>query len=500
MPMKCVIGIDTGTTHVKAALIGADGQVQYIEKDVTPLHTCGTENWYDPRQLYEMVKGQIQALAAKASGRKDLELCGICLTGMAEAGLVLDRHTGRERTEILPWFDKRPEKLPEQLKEELIRRLYRATGLYNSYKYGIYKYIWLIENRKLDKASSIWLSLSDYIAFRLTGEYATTAGFAVRTYVYDLLHGSWNREMLDRYGLKAENFPSVRKEGETIGLCTDKELCTVLGSRVTVAVGGHDHVCALYGIAGEDDTRIVDSCGTAETYMGLADKAPLRDEDYDHGLVLGPYPGDRKWFWMGNIPSSGQSVEWFRKGQWGGSPRERSITYEEMEVMLEKRADEPTGLFYFPFLNGVGTPVYRGDIKSQLHWKIEDVPTEVSLKAVIEGIQYQGTWILECAETRMRKNQMQLWCVGGAAKSREWMKIKADILGVPVYVPCMEEATLIGAAAVFFKEKKSACAFGEIHKEKTKEVKVYLPDEEIQKKYGRLAEEYRQRAKQICGV
>lgn len=500
MPMKCVIGIDTGTTHLKAALISVDGQVQYIEKDVTPLCTCGTKSWYEPHQFYEMVKGQIQALAVKAAGRKDLELCGICLTGMAEAGLVLDRHTGCEQTEILPWFDKRPEELPKHLKEDLVRRQYRTTGLYNSYKYGIYKYIWLIEDRKLDKASSIWLSLSDYIAFRLTGEHATTAGFAVRTYIYDMLHDDWNREMLDRYGLKAENLPSVKKEGETVGLCTDKELCAVFGSHIEVAIGGHDHVCALYGIAGEDTARIVDSCGTAETYMGLVDKAPLTDADYDYGLVLGPYPGGTKWFWMGNIPSSGQSVEWFRKGQRGDDMRESALAYEEMEMMLEKRADEPTGLFYFPFLNGVGTPVYRGDIKAQLHWKIEDVSTEVSLKAIIEGIQYQGTWIMECAKTRMEKERIQLWCVGGAAKSREWMKIKADILGIPVYVPCMEEATLIGAAAVFFKERKESAFAAGIQLKEEKEVTVYLPEEEKQKRYRRLAEEYRRRAKRICGV
>ena len=499
MQMMCVIGIDTGTTHFKTALISADGEIISIEKAAAPLHTCGQESWYKPLQVYEIVKGQIQRMVRKVSGRKDLEICGICLTGMAEAGLILGRKTREELTEILPWFDKRPAELAKQLMEERIRRQYQKTGLYNSYKYGIYKYMWLIENKKLEKSTSIWLSLSDYIAFKLTGEYSTTAGFAARTYAYDMTHESWDREQLERYGLAVENFPSVRKEGGPIGLCTDKELCEILGSHVAVAISGHDHVCALYAITGEESTRIVDSCGTAETYMGITDKAPLTEEDFNQGIVLGPYPGEAKQFWMGNIPSSGQSVEWFRKGC-GNQIKERVLTYEELEAMLENRAGEPTGLFYFPFLSGVGTPVYRGDIKEQLNWKMEDVSSEISLKAIIEGIQYQGTWIMECAGRRVIKNHRQLWCVGGAAKSGEWMKIKADILGMPVYVPCMEEATLVGAAAIFFMKMEENDFSDGAWKKRKEDIRIYLPEKETQAKYRVLAEEYRRRAKQICEI
>lgn len=497
--MKCVIGIDTGTTHLKAALIGLDGKVQFIDKVPTPLCVCGNESWYEPEQIYETVKRQIQGLVLKAD-RGSMEVCAICLTGMAEAGLVVDRSTGRELTEILPWFDKRTEELSKQLEEDMIRRQYQKTGLYNSFKYGIYKYIWLLENRKLDKESAIWLSLSDYLAFRLTGIYATTPGFAVRTYVYDMIYDCWNMEMLDRYGLQAENFPAVRKEGQAVGLCVDSELCTILGSHVEVAISGHDHVCALYAIAGEDSLRIVDSCGTAETYMGITEKYLLTDADYKNGLVYGPYPGEDRWFWMGNIPSSGQSVEQFRKQLHAGKECESALTYEEMELMLKEIQKEPTGLFYFPYLNGVGTPVYRGDIKEQLLGKRENQSAGVMLKAIIEGIQYQGTWIMECAKNHRMNKEIQLWCVGGATKSSEWMKLKADILGIPVHVPWQEEATLLGAAAIYLRENGKKVSPNKAAENCEKEVKVYLPDNESKTEYCKLAEEYRHKAKQICGV
>lgn len=489
--MKCVIGIDVGTTHLKTALISPEGQIQLMEKDVTPLRIRESESWYDPRQLYELIKDQIQRLIRRRDEKMDLEIRALCLTGMAEAGVVLDRNTGEELTEALPWFDKRSEEWSEKLNQNMIRRQYRKTGLYNSYKYGIYKYLWLRENRNLKNISSpIWLSISDYIAFRLTGKYFTTAQFAVRTYGYDMVQGCWDRELLDWYGMKAENFPAVVKEGEVIGLCVDLELCALLGSTVEVAISGHDHVCALYGIAGENSACMVDSCGTAETYMGITGKRPLTDEDFERGLVYGPYPGKDQWFWMGNIPSSGQAVEWFRKYSWDGKARKKSLTYEELELMLEKNRKGPTELFYFPFLNGVGTPVYRGDLRPRLMGKMGDQPEHVILKGIIEGIQYQGTWIMECSRD-CRDNEMQLWCVGGAAKSSQWMKIKADVLGMPVYVPQIEEATLLGAAAVYFHKKEK-----KLLPEETP--KVYLP--ENHQNYAKLAEEYRRRAKQICGL
>lgn len=497
--MKYIIGIDMGTTHLKAALISPDGKIHFTETTATPLHVYGNAGWYEPEQIYEIVKGQIQRLAIKA-GRNGMKICAVSLTGMAEAGGIVDRNTGQELTEILPWFDKRTEELSKQVKEDAVRRQYQKTGLYNSYKYGIYKYLWLMENRKLEMGSSIWLSLSDYIAYRLTGTYSTTAGFAVRTYAYDMVRDCWDMEMLDRYGLSEENFPTVRKDGQVIGSCVDKELCAVLGSHVGVAISGHDHVCALYAIAGEDSLRIADSCGTAETYMGIVEKCPLTDEHYENGLVYGPYPGEDRWFWMGNIPSSGQSVERFRTHLQDGRERESVLTYEEMELMLRGIQKKPTGLFYFPYFGGVGTPVYRGDVKEQLLGKWENQSEDVVLKAIIEGIQYQGTWILECAKGSRINKEVRLWCVGGAAKSNEWMKLKADILGISVYVPGQEEAALLGAAAVYLRENDKKVFPDGMGMECGKGVKVYLPEEESEKRYRGLAEEYRQKAKQMWSV
>ncbi len=316
--MRCVIGIDAGTTHLKCALIEMGGRILTVEKAPTP--ACLTEggSGYDPQKIYDTVKELIRRLGDGSRGLEAadapvIEICGICITGMSEAGLVLDRGTGRELTEILPWFDQRTKALADRTGPEEARQRYMKTGLYNSFKYGIYKYLWLLEERGIWRESTIWLSMCDYLAFRLTGRYATTAGFAVRTYAYDMETGCWDSEFLSRYGLTSEQFPQVAGEGVSIGCCVDAELNAVLGEGVKVAIGGHDHICALYAMAGEDAGRVADSCGTAETYMGVTARRNLTEADYEGGMVYGPYPGGERWFWMGNLPSSGQSVEYYRR-------------------------------------------------------------------------------------------------------------------------------------------------------------------------------------------
>ena len=494
--MRCIIGIDAGTTHLKCAMIGLDGRILAVEKAATPVCSDGDASWYDPQQIYGTVRTLIRRLVA-GDGTDGLGdgICGISITGMSEAGLVLERESGRELTEILPWFDRRTETLARQTGPEEARNRFLKTGLYNSFKYGIYKYLWLLEKRGLARENTIWLSMCDYLAFRLTGRYATTAGFAVRTYAYDMERGCWDGEYLGRFGLTQRQFPQVVRDGEAIGSCADRELAELLGENVKVAIGGHDHICALYAMAGENGLRMADSSGTAETYMGITEKRSLSHEDYARGVVYGPYPGGGKWFWMGNLPSSGQAVEWYR-----GQLRADVISYEEMERMLERLAGRPTGALYFPFMNGVGTPVYRGDVQPRLEGLKEPYGTGEILKAVIEGVQYQGRWILECAPVDPENPDLQLWCAGGAAASREWMQIKADVLGIPVHVPVQEEATLLGAAAVFLRENGTEQELGAFLRAMEQERAVYLPDDENRKRYRGLAEKYRRLAREMCGL
>ncbi len=438
-----VISLDIGTTHLKAALFDGSGALLRLEKEPTPSVPGEGGAVYDPAAFRAIVLGQLERLIEASPSVP----AGICVTGMAEAGLILDKKTGEPKSELLPWFHPGPLPLADELSAEESDRLFRSTGLRSSFKYGIYKYRWLLSRLGLAPEGTIWLSVCDYIVFCLTGEYVTDPSFAARTYVYDVLSGRWDAERLTAYGLTCENFPRVLPSGAPAG--------TFRG--IPVAVGGHDHVCAAFGLLFSDPRGVCDSAGTSETYVGLLPRENLREGfPPESGLLYGPFV-DGGFFFMGNVPSSGHSVEWFRK-RLQLSP----VEYRELDERTARLSSGPTGILYLPYLTGMGAPWYRPELKAALLGVSEAHDGTQVLKAIFEGIQYQARWLLEILEKAHGVSPGRIICAGGSVKNRLMMQIKADVLNREVSIPAQSEATLSGCAALFLErslDRDAAAAF-----------------------------------------
>lgn len=480
-----IIGIDMGTTHIKSVLFDNAGSIIGMEKEETPLSKDLWGDVYKPDVIWGIVKKQIAGLAASVKG----QVQGVSITGMAEAGLVINRRTGMEETDMLPWYDKRTVTLAGQLTKEEEYRNFMTTGLRGSFKYGIYKFIWLLENGNINREEAVWLSMCDYIAWKLTGEFFTDPSFAARTYVYDITRRCWDDNRIGGYHLKTYNFPRVMPSGEAVPI-GDPEIKQLLGcgkeDTVRAAVAGHDHVCAAFALLQNRDEDICNSLGTAETYIGILKSDRVQGAEIeqlfqrDSGFIYGPFV-DGGYFWMGNIPSAGQSVEWFRK-----TAQKEEITYKEMNDLLESISKDPTGMLYFPYLTGVGTPVFKADTGADFFGlKMEHTYGHL-LKGIMEGIQYQAAWIMELLYQKHGIKPEVVRCAGGAANSRAWMQIKADVLGKRIQVPSVSEATVLGAAALYIKRNEGAEACRQFLEAPLKTGDCYDPDADREMKYNRL--------------
>lgn len=477
--MDAVIGIDVGTTHMKAQLFDENGSKLRSEKEATPLDSDGYGSVYRPERVWEIVRSQLESLLAC----QGVHVVGISITGMAEAGLIVDRRTGKEKTEILPWFDGRTRELAGREDPEKEGEIFRKTGLRNSYKYGIYKFLWLLEQTKMEKTDAVWLSMCDYIAWKLTGRLATEPGFAARTYIYDIVEGCWDAARIREYGLEVSNFPEVVLSGSIAGMYQ-----TADGRRIPVAIAGHDHICAAFALLHQDGSGICDSAGTSETYVGkLKGKnaaASGTDASWeirmDTGLLYGPYVEDG-YFFMANVTSSGHSVEWFRKKlQLSG------LSYEEMNHGLEALEKQPTGLLYFPYLTGMGSPLYDASARGTLMGIHEEMDGWTILKGIMEGIQYQSAWLMEILKNEHGIQDSKIYCAGGAVNNRVMMQLKADILNKKVIVPDMPEATMCGAAALFLQKNRGKEAADQFLQAFLNKREIYIPDPERSEVYQRI--------------
>ncbi len=438
--MKYYIGIDMGTTHIKTAVFLEEGTLKLMLRAHTPQERDEYGVIYRPESLWGIVCGQLNEALAMVSVRD--EVMGISVTGMAEAGLIVDRRSGREETNIIPWFDKRTEELAGALTEEEEKEGFYATGLRNSYKYGIYKFAWLLERNPEWKENGIWLSVCDYIVYKLTGRMVTDPGLAVRTYAWDI---GWKRlrsGILKKYGLTEVNFPEVLESGKAAGPVNAPDIHTA-GRRIPAAVAGHDHVCAAYAVCtayeGIQAECICNSAGTAETYVGIRPEGKITEMDRRSGMVIGPYADGNHQFWLANISSSGQSVEWARTRL-----HRTEIPYGELNQAVAECAAGPTGILYYPYLAGMGTPLFDSALTGAFLGLTAMHTWKEICKAVMEGTAYQSRYILKDVP-----EEDVLVCVGGAAQSAPWMQLKADITGREILVPDLTEATLLGAAALF---------------------------------------------------
>lgn len=465
-----VVALDVGTTHIKAALFDETGRILRMEKAPTPLSEMEEGSVYRAEEVWNIVRRQVEELC-KASPEKPR---GISITGMAEAGLVVGKTTGKAQTDILPWFETSTCELAERMSGEEEDAVFRTTGLRNSFKYGIYKYLWLLERKKLRKKDTIWLSVCDYVAFRLTGKFATDPTFAARTYVYNVLEGKWDEKRIRSYGLDIGNFPEIVPSGKSFGSYRG----------ILVAIAGHDHICAAFGLLFHDRGRICDSAGTSETYVGILPKsACTAGFPAKSGLLYGPFVGG-EYFYMANVPSSGHSVEWFRK-----KLQMQEISYEEMDSRLSRLDREPTGILYFPYLTGMGAPWYRADMKGVLMGIEESHDGIHILKGITEGIQYQAKWLLSILNSVHGIRADSLVCAGGSVRNHTMMQIKSDVLNMEVEVPEAEEATSYGAAALLLLVNDGRDSAEKFLENAARIERKYQAAETIQRKYERIFQE-----------
>lgn len=434
-----LLGIDVGTTHCKAGLFEANGTVRALAHRATPTrHAHDGTTCYDPDELWATVAGAIAQVASHVTPK---EIAAVGVASMAETGLLLDRRTGTPRTPMLPWSDRSPTPYAEQIAQKSDRyKRFCATGQYPNFKSALAKLLWLRDQDQRITDGAVWLSTADYIVYRLTGALATDPTLAVRTYAFRIDRCSWDDEWLRQWELSPDLFPPVLPSGSSAGGVFDYADVGLL-PETPVAVAGHDHVCAVLAVGAIRSGTVFDSMGTAETLIGAIAQRPLGRTEYESGLTYGPHVVPNQLYWMGGLSAAGGSVEWLRALL--GEP---ALSYEALDHLLATANDDPSGLVYFPYLLGSGTPHPDAQVTGALVGLRAEHGRAHVAKAVLEGTAYELEFIRRAAAHGIGTTIDTIVAAGGGTRNRYWLQIKADVHGCPIRVPHVAEVTVLGAA------------------------------------------------------
>lgn len=434
-----LLGIDIGTTHCKAGLFGTDGRTIKVSVRSTASQMAGSGieyAAYDPELIWNAVADTVRQVSNAAPDRP---VRAVGIASMAESGLLIDRASGQPRSLILPWFDATSQQQVDAIAaSEPPLDFYLRTGLRVTHKLSLAKILWLRDRDPSITDGAVWLSVADFIAYRLTGAVGTDYSLAGRTGAFDIARRQWDSGWLARWNLAPEHFAPAHPAGTPVGGVLPEWADLGIPAGTPVAVSGHDHLCAA-SLAGMED--IFDSMGTAEVIVGSYPSRPLTRDDFDSGLLSGCHVIPGRNYWLGSLSASGGSIEWLR-----GLLSASTLSYDEISALAETAAKGPTGILYFPYLAGSGAP-HSDPAATGAFIGLRTNHTRADIaKAVLEGTAYEMEFIRRAGE---RMNGGEISCLtvaGGGTRSRVWLQIKADISGCEIRIPAESDMTLLGAA------------------------------------------------------
>ncbi len=438
-----LVGVDVGTTNIKAIVFDAQGHPVRQASVPTPTY-FPRPGWayFDAEELWQQTARAIrQALEGIEDSRR---VMAIGVASFGETVVPLDAR-GTPTFEAIAWYDNRTEEEYQWLLQALGReRLFAITGLAPLPMFSLCKILWIRRHAPdAFRRTARWLLAADYIAYRLCGNMATDYSLASRTMALDIHRLRWSEEILAAVGLSPSIFAPLCPSGTRLGAVGGETAAqTGLPAHTVVAAGGHDHVVGAYAVGAHRPGVMLNSLGTAEAiFLPLA--RPLTDVQVGlQGYTQGVHVVDGYYVFGGQYTSGG-SVEWFRKAI---APE---ADYGELIRSAESIPPGSLGVQFLPHLRQASPPHVDVRARGAFIGLSSDVDRATLFRALLEGLAFETR---STAEPLYRfaglERPEEIVAIGGGTRNALLMQIKASVMEQPLIVVGVEEATSLGAAVL----------------------------------------------------
>lgn len=406
--MSYYIGIDLGTSAVKLILTDEKGDIlKDISKEYPIYYPHPGWSEQNPADWFDAVISGIEELL---TGLDKTEVAALGCAGQMHGLVMLDESDNVLRPAIL-WNDTRTGNETDYLNNVIGREnLCRLTGNIAFAGFTAPKVLWVKENEPeiFAKCRKICLP-KDYINYKLTGVFATDVSDASGTLYFDVENRRWSEEMLDILGIDESYLPQVYESEEVIGKTN------FAGLNADVIAGAGDNAGAAVGTGTLCAGQCNISLGTSGTVFVPSDTFVKTANPALHSFCH----ANGKYHLMGCILSAASCNKWINE----------TVFKSGYDVGVKPPSQDDT-LYFLPYLSGERCPHNDGDIKGAFIGITHATTREDMQRAVFEGISFA---IKDCIELCPDKISSATVC-GGGTKSREWMQILSDILGIELKV------------------------------------------------------------------
>jgi xylulokinase len=412
-----VLGIDLGTTEVKAGLVTLDGRVLGLARSGYTLDVTGGHGWaeQDPGAWWSAVVGAVRAL--RTSEVADVVAIGV--DGHGPTLAAVDAR-GEATRPAITFLDTRAAAEADELAA--------ATGVYGWVLGGLPAALWVERHEPSVAADTRWyLATWEWLAFRLTGR--ASAPLVPDQVVPD-------RALVASAGVPPDRLPPPTAAGSTVGELTSTA-ADALGLRpgIPVAGGMVDAFASYLGAGLLEPGDAYDPGGSAGGFGVYWDR-PVQVA----GGFVTPGPVAGRYSVGAAMAATGRALDWYRESILGGTIA--------MDALLAEAAATPPGadgLIFLPYLAGERSPIWDPEARGVLAGLTLGHGRGHVARAIVEAsalaIRHVAQAMLAAG---VRVTDMRV--CGGPARSAFWNEVKADVTGFPVAVPAVLEAAVLGSA------------------------------------------------------
>lgn len=430
------LGIDIGSSQVKAAAFDADGAVlasayrKYAYATPRP-------GWMelDSRAVLDASFAVIEE-CARAVERVS-PVCAVAASSQGEAFTAVSADGAILSSAMISGDSRAAGEIGEFVRRFGRDRLYRITGHTPSPMFTLAKLLWMKRNQpEIFRRSRYFLCFEDLLCHALTGRAAMGYPLAGRTMMFDVERHCWSGDILDAAGFDASAFADPLPSGTPAGTVlpeTAKRLRLAPGT--VWATGGHDQMVGALGCGVTEPGDAMFAAGSVECMVPILREKVFSPELCRANLCTCDFALPGRYATLAYSLTGSNMQEYFIREFCGG----------EYQTTLDAMPEGPTSLLALPYLTPSGTPWFDAVTPACVYgWRF-DTARPALLKGLWEGIAFELRLNLEF----LKKNEIsvdRLIASGGGFRHPAVIQLHADILNLPIAVGPVRETGCRGAA------------------------------------------------------
>ncbi len=435
--IDCILGLDIGTSGVKAGLFDAHGA--QLASAISPLALYVPHPGWAEQEPEDYWRGACQAIAQVLGQVEDAHVAAIGLAGQCP-GQVLVNSSRQALGRAIIWRDQRAVEEARQLSQLVPPDLALAclgTSLTCDPGSPLARLLWLKRHRTHDwqDAESV-LQPKDFIACHLTGRPTTDRNSAYC--LADPQTGRYEQRLFDRLEIEVEKLPPALLPEEIVGqVSAAASQQTGLKTGTPVVAGTIDAYCDNLAGGVVCRRRAVNVAGSSEIISLATDRAVSAS-----GIYAAQIGGAH--FLCGPTQAGGGTLRWFTNAFFPEYRQDMDCSLREKEAAAAPAGCQ--GLVFLPYLNGERTPLWDAHARGCFFGITFSHNRSHFTRAVYEGLGCAVRHVLELSEEAAGEKADEIVICGGGSQRQFSVQIKADILQRQVRPAAAGSTGCLGAA------------------------------------------------------